>query len=102
MAEFYHGLKRMVRGGAYVSRRVREAIEGLKEYPRFRLDESEREDEVMRLLADGYTTREIEEALRISDRTVERHKTNMFNRYHVRNTVELIKDGVLMGRITYQ
>jgi DNA-binding NarL/FixJ family response regulator len=102
MAEFYRGLKQLVRGRAYVSRRVRKAIEGLKSYPAFRLDESEREDEVMRLLADGYTTKEIEEALRISDRTVERHKTNMFNRYHVRNTVELIKDGVLLGRIRYE
>jgi DNA-binding NarL/FixJ family response regulator len=100
MAEFYHGLKRMARGGAYVCRRVRKAVEGLREWPAFRLDESEREDEVMRLLGEGYTTRQIGEALRISGRTVERHKTNMFARYHVRNTAELIKAGLALGKIT--
>jgi DNA-binding NarL/FixJ family response regulator len=102
MAEFYHGLRLLVNGKPYVPRRVRKAIMALKQYPVIRLNDSEREDEVLQLLADGYTTVEIAKILQISSATVERHKVNMFARYHARNTQEVIKAGVVLKKITYE
>jgi DNA-binding NarL/FixJ family response regulator len=101
MAEFYHGLRLLVNGKPYTPRRVRKAIMALKKYPVIRLNDSEREDEVLRLLADGYTTREIAGTLQVSDATVERHKVNMFARYHARNTQEAVKAGVVLKKISY-
>jgi DNA-binding NarL/FixJ family response regulator len=101
MADFYHGLKQLLRGEQYISRRVRKVIDKLEEYPALRLNDSKREDEVMGLLAKGYTTQQIADILKIGARTVERHKTNMFARYHIRNTPEMIKIGLQLEKIRY-
>lgn len=49
---------------------------------------SGREDEVLRLLAEGLTDREIGEALQISPRTVETHVSNVLHKLGVRNRAE--------------
>jgi DNA-binding NarL/FixJ family response regulator len=100
-AEFYHGIEKLCRGEQFVCRRVREKIDELDEAPVLRLDDSEREDEVLRLLAEGLTTDEIAKALNIGFRTVERHKTKMFIRYHARNTTELIRYGAASGKVKF-
>ena len=51
-------------------------------------DLSEREEEVLRLVADGLTDREIGEALGISPRTVGRHVGNILDKLGVRNRAE--------------
>jgi two-component system nitrate/nitrite response regulator NarL len=99
IAEFHRGLRRILRGEQYFSRRVLKNIEDQKDCPESKRDSTDREDEVMRLLADGYTTREIAEVLCIGVRTVERHKTRLFKKYRVRNTVELLKVGRDIGKI---
>jgi DNA-binding NarL/FixJ family response regulator len=48
-----------------------------------------REIEVLRLLAKGYTNRQIAEALRISVRTVEGHRANLMSKLEVHSRVEL-------------
>ncbi len=49
---------------------------------------SPREDEILRLLADGMTDREIAEALTISTRTVESHVSNILRKLDARNRPE--------------
>ncbi len=49
---------------------------------------SEREEEVLRLLADGLTDREISVALGISPRTVESHVSSILHKLGVRNRAE--------------
>jgi DNA-binding NarL/FixJ family response regulator len=56
-----------------------------------------REIEVIRALADGMVTREIAQKLFISDKTVERHKTNILKKLELRNTAQLIKVAVEQG-----
>jgi DNA-binding NarL/FixJ family response regulator len=99
-AEFYRGLKRILRGERYISRRVREKIDTLTEYPPYRVNDSKREDEIMQLIWKGYNTKQIAALLNISIRTVERHKTNMYAHYHVRNCRELVKLGLELNKIT--
>jgi DNA-binding NarL/FixJ family response regulator len=48
-------------------------------------DVSSREEEVLRLLSDGLTDREIAERLTISPRTVESHVSNILRKLEVRN-----------------
>jgi DNA-binding NarL/FixJ family response regulator len=52
---------------------------------------SAREAEILRLLADGMTDREIGEALTISTRTVETHVSNVLRKLDARNRAEAAK-----------
>lgn len=58
-----------------------------------------REVQIIQLLADGYSTREIAEKLFISAKTVERHKTNILKKLNVRNTPHLVKMALQSGVI---
>lgn len=52
---------------------------------------SSKETEVLELIAEGYTTKEIAQKLFISTRTVETHRANMIKKLEVKNSAELIK-----------
>jgi len=54
-------------------------------------DISPRETEVLKLVAEGFSTKQIAAQLDISDRTVETHRVNMLKKLRVGNTAELIK-----------
>lgn len=50
-----------------------------------------RENEIVKLLCDGLSAKEIAEQLFIANRTVEIHKENIFKKLGFRNSVELVK-----------
>lgn len=58
-----------------------------------------REREVLALLAQGDSSKEIAEALFITERTVESHRKNMMEKCHVRNIAELIAHASSLGMI---
>ena len=60
---------------------------------------TDRERDVLKLVAEGYTTREIAEMLVISAKTVEGHKTNLMAKLGVRNRIELVKYALRRGII---
>jgi DNA-binding NarL/FixJ family response regulator len=74
------------------ARTIRDLVEsGGKRAPRTRrgLDQlSPREEEILRLLSEGLTDREIAEALQISSRTVETHVGNILRKLEARNRAE--------------
>lgn len=53
---------------------------------------SERETEVLKLIAQGYVTKEIAEKLHISQHTAESHRKHLISKFKVKNTAELIKE----------
>ncbi|HHT22518.1 MAG TPA: response regulator transcription factor [Bacteroidales bacterium] len=58
---------------------------------------SEREQEIMRLLCDAKSVKEIAEQLCISTRTVETHKSNILHKLGFSNVVDLVKYGIKEG-----
>ncbi len=50
-----------------------------------------REREVLKLLAEGHTVREVAEMLRLSQKTVDTHKTNLMKKLGIHNRVALVK-----------
>ena len=59
-----------------------------------------RQKEILRLVAQGHTNREIGEQLNISVRTVEVHRFNLMRRLRVRNVAQLLKQAMLLRLIT--
>lgn len=53
-----------------------------------------REKEVLELVAEGYSTKQIADKLGISIRTVESHRINMLKKLEVSNTAELIRKSI--------
>jgi DNA-binding NarL/FixJ family response regulator len=60
---------------------------------------SERETEIIELLAEGCSCKEISEKIFISPRTVESHKANILSKLNLKNTAELIVYAIKNGII---
>lgn len=58
---------------------------------------SSRECEILKLLARGFSSREIAVQLHVSSHTVDTHRRNMIHKLEVRNSIELINVGKDMG-----
>ena len=58
-----------------------------------------REEEVVKLIAEGYSSREIAGALTISLKTVERHRSNVLGKLGMRDRVELTRYAIRAGLI---
>lgn len=58
-----------------------------------------REQEIMRLLADGVSVKEIAEKLFISPRTVENHRANIMNKLNLNSIIELARYAARLGLI---
>ena len=63
---------------------------------------SERELEVLRLVALGMSNKEIAEKLFLSQRTVKAHLTNIFNKLNVASRSEAIVKGLQWGLVTIE
>ncbi len=91
-------------GGSYFSPLVaREIVEQLRE-PRTAGDEpfsilSSREREVLHLIAEGLSAKEIAADLKISTKTVEAHRTSLMRKVGVRKATELVRYAVRHGLI---
>lgn len=60
-------------------------------------DLSEREAEVLRLVAWGYTNKEVAGYLRISVKTVETHKANLMQKLDLKSRVEVVRYALRQG-----
>ena len=58
-----------------------------------------REQEVVKLIAEGHSSEEIAETLVISKKTVERHRANILEKLGMRNRVELTRYAIRRGLI---
>jgi len=103
-----HGLDYVSRGEYFLNSSVsHQVVQKLIETPlkEARITDSAygtltpREQEVMRLLAEGLSAKEIGEKLFISPKTVENHRSNIMNKLEVHSTHELIRYAAKLGLI---
>jgi DNA-binding NarL/FixJ family response regulator len=60
---------------------------------------STRESEIVKLIAEGLTSREIGELLHISEKTVERHRSNILDKLGLRDRVALTRYAIRRGLV---
>ncbi|MBC8984198.1 response regulator transcription factor [Pedobacter sp. N36a] len=105
--ELIFSLKHVNSGGKYLCSELamrmlekcsQNATRGM-EYPEVSHDFSEREIEILTLIAEGLTNSEISEKLFISKRTVEGHRQGLIEKTGSRNTAALIHYAILNGLI---
>ncbi|HYI98206.1 MAG TPA: response regulator transcription factor [Thermoleophilaceae bacterium] len=60
---------------------------------------SPRESEIVKLIAEGHSSREIADTLVISEKTVERHRSNILEKLGMRNRVELTRYAIRRGLV---
>ena len=58
-----------------------------------------REEQILRLLAEGHSAREVGEKLFISPKTVENHRANIMDKLDLHSTLDLIRYAVRLGLI---
>ncbi|MDN5210909.1 response regulator transcription factor [Fulvivirgaceae bacterium BMA12] len=62
---------------------------------------TEREKEVLKLIAEEYTNQEIAEKLFLSHRTIDTHRRNLLQKLSVKNTAGLVKYAIKCGLLDY-
>jgi len=60
---------------------------------------TEREEEVLKLVAEGHSSRDIAAMLHISVKTVERHRANLLQKLGLRDRLELTRYAIRAGLI---
>jgi DNA-binding NarL/FixJ family response regulator len=103
-SELISGIRSVYRGGSYLSPSVAKFI--IEDYQHGRVIHdpyeklTDRERDVLKLTAEGYTTQEIADMLVITPKTVEGHKTNLRAKLGIHNRIELVKYALRKGIIT--
>ena len=83
--ETYNALEVVMNGGRYIDKNIARMIE-IGQFMHI----TKREQEVLELLTKGNTQKEIAANLFISPKTVEVHIRNLFERFNVKNSTELV------------
>jgi DNA-binding NarL/FixJ family response regulator len=104
ISEMEHAIEAIVRGGTYLSPSVsdrmssNEGAEAQSSASSAAL--SNREREIMVLLANGKPNREIGKLLNISVRTVDTHRSNILKKLGFKTNAELVKLAIAEGLVT--
>ncbi len=107
--EFIRGLNTVIEGKPYFSSEVTQSLLNpeSKSNSNFNIDAdaiqlsklTDREIEVLRLIAEGYSNKEIGDQLFISHRTVDTHRTNLMKKLDAHNIAGLIKFAIKNGMV---
>ncbi len=100
--ELVQAVQRLRVGRSYLSPQIGEIVPDLlrrRQEPGGEAKEvlTHREKEVLKLLAEGKTSKEIAEMLYISLRTVQNHRANLMRKLHIRRTADLVKYALQQG-----
>jgi DNA-binding NarL/FixJ family response regulator len=96
--ELLEAIKMVHAGKKYICKETSKKLKNLNEFLEGIVDTlrgekdffSQREKEVLELLAKGYSTKDISKELFITEKTVETHRKNMAKKASVKNSAELI------------
>jgi DNA-binding NarL/FixJ family response regulator len=96
-ADLVDAVKAVASGGAFVSPHADGADRWLADQPRDPL--TPRELDVVKLIAEAYTNKQIAEILHLSEKTVESHRGNVFSKLGIRDRVELVRYAIKRGLV---
>ncbi|MFQ5603482.1 MAG: response regulator [bacterium] len=72
--------------------------ESIQPYPREKL--TLRQREILQLIAEGHTTRQIAEKLHVSAKTVDTHRTQLMDRLDIHDIAGLVRYAIRIGLVT--
>ena len=101
-AELFSAIEKIRKGGMYVSPSLSEESAGDWEQIRQEFRKpilTTQEREVLNLIAEGKSNKEIAEHLFISVHTVKRHRTNIMDKLNLKKTADLIRYAIQKGYI---
>lgn len=108
--EFYNALCAVSKGKSYFSSEVTQALLNPEKKVASKFDVSpdtiqlskltEREIDVLKLIAEGFSNKEIGDKLFISHRTVDTHRTNLMKKLDAHNIAGLIKFAIKNGMVS--
>ena len=101
--ELEEAIRTVYQEGVYINKHITKAIvmdsQSQVETQRFRPDLSGRELEVLKMICNEQTNKEIGEALCLSERTVEGHRRSLIEKLDVKNSVGLVKKAILLNLV---
>ncbi len=101
--ELFTAIEAIRKGGVYVTRLMAgEVAEDLSHVVKGKMPLhsdllTDRETQVLKLVAEGNSNREIADLLHISPRTVGNHRDNIKSKLHINNTADLVKYAIQKG-----
>jgi DNA-binding NarL/FixJ family response regulator len=102
-ADLVEAIRAVERGEPFLTPGAQQAlIKDVLERGRESEDKEEltpREEEIVKLVAEAHTTREIAEILHLSEKTVENHRGNAMRKLGMRDRVELVRYAIRRGLI---
>jgi DNA-binding NarL/FixJ family response regulator len=94
-AELIDAVREVAAGGCFVSSLPESALcADHREDPL-----TPRELDVVKLIAEAYTNRQIAQILKVSEKTVESHRSNVFSKLGMRDRVELVRYAIKRGLV---
>lgn len=103
LRELLNGLKIVADGGTYFGPSVAELVRAVVANPhsiqRSRDHLTEREREVLQMIAEGNSTKEIAQRLGLSVKTVDNHRTNMMRKLDLHNVASITRYAMQNGMI---
>jgi DNA-binding NarL/FixJ family response regulator len=103
-AELLHAIRAVARGGTYLDPAIAARVVGThrrRPSPGAEIDPpaslSPREEEILRLVAWGYSNKEVAARLTLSVKTVETHKTNAMQKLALHNRIDIVRYALLQG-----
>jgi DNA-binding NarL/FixJ family response regulator len=100
-SELIHAIRAVAAGGKYIDPRL--AAKVMENYSdrssrgESKSTLSDRESEVLRLIARGYSNKEIAARLSLSVKTIEVHKANAMRKLNLTSRIDLVRYAVLQG-----
>jgi DNA-binding NarL/FixJ family response regulator len=102
-ADVIEAVRAVVKGGSFFSPPIAKEIVAQLRTPQRGADPfsmlSGREREIVHLIADGLSAKEIAAALHISTKTVEAHRTSLMRKLRVRKATELVRYALRFGLV---
>jgi len=104
--DLYEAIETVMKGETYFSPKIPAKV--IKSYKKLvrsgkKVDEfsrlTNREREILQLIAEGFTSKQIGEMLYISDKTVENHRANIMGKLDIHDTAGLVRYAVKIGLV---